>query len=310
MNRLHQADSRISVLSLCALFGHSKQAYYKAWSYHCHERLKSSVILKIVEEIRRDMHHLGGRKLHQIVVDRIPEDLFIGRDAFFDLLRDNDYLLRSRKFHPVTTNSYHHFHIYENLIQDFSPTAPHQLYVSDITYVDGPDGCFYYLSLITDAYSHKIVGWYLSETLEMKGPIEALKMALSKLPDDAKLIHHSDRGVQYCSGPYINLLKNAANAEIRISMTQNGDPRENAIAERVNGILKTEWINDMSFQSLEDARVRIKKVINLYNNERPHSSIQMMTPEQASHMQGPLERKWKSYYKKRENKECNDGKYL
>jgi len=176
--------------------------------------------------------------------------------------------------------------------------------------VDGPNNCFYYLSLITDAYSHKIVGWYLSETLEMKGPIEALKMALSELPDGANLIHHSDRGVQYCSGPYINLLKSVTNAEIRISMTQNGDPRENAIAERVNGILKTEWINDMSFQSLEDARIRIKRVIHMYNNERPHSSIQMMTPEQASHMQGPLERKWKNYYKKRENKEWKEENYF
>jgi len=127
VNRLHQADGSIAIPSLCALFGHSKQAYYKAWNYHCHERLKSSVILKIVEEVRRDMHHLGGRKLHQIAVKKLPEDLFIGRDSFFDLLRDNGYLLRTRKCHPTTTNSYHHFHIYENLIQDFYPIAPNQL---------------------------------------------------------------------------------------------------------------------------------------------------------------------------------------
>lgn len=250
-----------------------------------------------------DMGQVGGRKLHYLINKRLPVEMQIGRDALFSLLGDHGYLIRRRAHRVRTTHSYHHYHKYKNLIVDFVPTAAYQLFVSDITYIVAGDRVFYYLSLVTDAYSRKIVGWSISASLDITAPLEALSMALSDVPCGACLIHHSDRGVQYCSHAYVKKLMDAKISRVDISMTENSDPRENAIAERVNGILKTEWINDMKFDSLEDARVQIGKVINVYNNKRPHSSIGMLTPEQAHTQQGKLERKWKNYYKKIEKQE-------
>lgn len=154
-----------------------------------------------------------------------------------------------------------------------------------------------YLFLITDAYSHKIIGWQLSDTIEASNAVIALNMAIRQLPSDhGELIHHSDRGIQYCSLKYVKCLKKHY---IKISMTENGDPYENAIAERVNGILKTEWLYDMKLKDYDDTKKAVKSIIGIYNNERPHSSIEMLTPTQAHQMTGVLKKFWKSYSKKR-----------
>lgn len=299
MSALRECLTDVSVKFLCSVFGYSKQAYYKACRVHAHEELKECMILDMVDEYRSQMGRLGGRKLHHLISSRLPGDLRIGRDRFFRLLGAHGYLLRNRRVRVRTTNSYHHYHRFPNLIRDFSPDGPCQLYVSDITYLLGKDGVFYYLCLVTDAYSRKIVGWCVWDTLEMSGPLKALKMALEQTPRTAKLIHHSDRGVQYCSHDYVKMLRDASLEEVSISMTESGDPLENAIAERVNGILKTEWLNQMEFASLEDARGKVEQVIRLYNTKRPHASIDMLTPEQAHLTSGPIKRRWKNYYYKK-----------
>jgi len=239
------------------------------------------------------MPRLGGRKLHKNLQVTTPENFHIGRDAFFDLMRENNLLVRRKRYSVKTTDSSHWLHKYPNLIREFTPERPNQLWVSDITYVETGDG-FKYLFLITDAYSRKIIGWSLADTLEAKHAIKALFLALWQLPEGVKdLIHHSDRGVQYCSEGYVKVLKKRG---IKISMTEKGDPLENAIAERVNGILKTEWIYDMNPEQV--TKTRIKKIIDTYNSKRPHQSIDMMTPNEAHKVQGTLKKHWKNYYKK------------
>lgn len=249
--------------------------------------------------IRQDQPTIGGRKLHYLLKQEFSKGELPGRDALFDLLRENGLLVRRRKRKvPITTNSWHHFHKYPNLYKGKIPDGPNKVWVADITYIRMENGEFLYLSLLTDVYSHKIVGWYLSESLDTKGPLMALEQALVNLPDNHQLIHHSDRGVQYCSYAYTDLLKSR---KIGISMTQSGDPRENAIAERVNGILKSEWIDREQICSLEQARERIDSIVVVYNSKRPHMSINMLTPDQAHKQEGTLKRKWKAYYKKTEN---------
>ncbi|WP_461077789.1 IS3 family transposase [Spirosoma flavus] len=186
---------------------------------------------------------------------------------------------------------------YPNLIREYVPIAPNSLWVSDIVYVLVGEG-FAYLSLVTDAYSRKIVGFCVSETLSAMGSLKALSMALKDCPDTSGLIHHSDRGVQYCCLEYVNLLKDNT---IQISMTQSGDPLENAIAERVNGILKAELLAD-HYPTLAMARKGIAQAVLIYNSLRPHSSCDMLTPQQAHQQTGNLRRRWKNYYKKREVK--------
>ena len=246
-------------------------------------------------KIREDQKRIGARKLLSIIRSELPADALIGRDAFFDLLRSRGMLVRKRKVRAYTTNSYHWLHKHPNLIKELTPIRPNHLWVSDITYIRTKAG-FVYLSLITDAYSRKIVGWNLSDTMEAINTMEALYMAISQLPADAKeIIHHSDRGIQYCSTKYVNCLKKH---NIKISMTENGDPYENAIAERVNGILKTEWLYDMDLNGLADATKAGCSIIKIYNTQRPHTSVEMLTPCQAHQRTGTLQRLWKTYKRK------------
>lgn len=241
------------------------------------------------------MPRIGGRKLLYLLKQKLPEGMTLGRDEFFDLLRDNHLLVKRRVYRVRTTYSNHWLHKYPNLIKDFVPDKAHRLWVSDITYLETSQG-FIYLFLITDAYSRKIVGWSLGDTLEAKHSVTALRMALRQLPAHVTdIFHHSDRGVQYCSAQYVKILRKR---NIKISMTENGDPLENAIAERINGILKTEWINDLSLNYKELAVKEIDKIIKIYNISRPHGSINMMTPENAHAQEGVLKRHWKNYYKK------------
>ena len=220
----------------------------------------------------------------------------VGRDRFYDVL--DKYGLKLRRKHRTThtTNSEHGFRLYPNLVRDFIPTAPNQLWVSDITYIvicpDNYNTRFCYLSLVLDAYSEEIVGWSLGSTLETAYPLEALRMALPRLNGNKKLIHHSDRGCQYASGDYVSLLNEY---EIKISMTESGDPKENAQAERINNTMKNELLVGLRFESESKAREAIAKAVDFYNNERPHMSVDMKTPAEAALCTGELKKRWHSY---------------
>ena len=252
-------------------------------------------MIRIVDAVRqiRDLDQgIGYYKLWLMMKRMFLEDRVPGRDAFLRLLRDF-HLMQNRPKPRHTTNSNHRFHKYKNLIRGFVPTGPNQLWVSDITYIELTEGCSY-LHLVTDAYSHKIVGWTLSESLEAQYTLDALRMAISQASAEElrELIHHSDRGVQYCSTVYTDELKKY---QIRISMTEDYKPTDNAIAERVNGIIKTEVIyRERRFKSIEDARERISGFIRFYNERRPHSSIGMKVPSQAHTEHGLQQRMWKN----------------
>jgi transposase InsO family protein len=294
VEKIATVEQNYGIDLLCTLFGKTRQAYYKRDKMNFKQQVNNDLILTMVKKIREKQKRLGGRKLLSIVSKEITTGQQIGRDAFFDLLRQHGLLVRKRRTRAITTNSFHWLHKYPNLIREFVPLSPNQLWVSDITYIR-TDAGFVYLFLITDAYSRKIIGWCLSETMEAINAMEALHMALSQLPANCQeLIHHSDRGIQYCSAKYVKCLEKQG---IKISMTENGDPYENAIAERVNGILKTEWLYDMNLSDYVEAKEATSSIIDIYNTERPHSSIEMLTPNEAHQMHGQLKRLWKSYRK-------------
>lgn len=249
---------------------------------------------------RKDQKRLGTRKmLGEMQHFLVAHHFQIGRDAMFDLLSERGLLVNKRKRKGcVTTLSKHRFKKYPNIIRDFIPIAPNQLWVSDITYIHLPNS-FAYLSLITDAYSRKIVGFYLSKDLTANGPLQALKMALKANPNHTGLIHHSDRGVQYCCDAYIKVLNEK---KVKISMTENGDPLENAIAERVNGILKGELLEEV-FASFEIAQYEVAKACSTYNHLRPHGSIDNLKPAEAHQKIGTLKKRWKNYWQLKNEKE-------
>lgn len=281
--------------TLCELFGKSRQAYYQRQKYIYKEAVKEEILYKMVLKARKLLPMKGGRVLLDLIRPQLTGELSIGRDAFFEFLSKNDLLIR-RKRGVRTTYSNHWLHKYTNLIKDIVPTRSHQVWVSDITYIYTSEG-FAFLSLITDLYSRKIIGWCLAPTLQAKFTIEALEMALTQVPKGTTgIIHHSDRGVQYCCDEYVQKLKDN---NMLISMTENGDPRENAVAERVNGILKTEWLNIKTYKTRKDAEKEIKRAIWIYNNIRPHSSISRKTPAVAHTTTETLSRCWKNYYKRK-----------
>jgi transposase InsO family protein len=284
------------------LLGYSRQAYYQQKKQSEKESLQYGILINEVLEIRKSQKRLGCRKLlYKLEPFMAQHQIVIGRDAFFNLLSEHNLLVRKRKRRkPVTTFSDHWMRKHPNLIEGFYPTAPNQLWVSDITYIVVGDG-FAYLSLVTDAYSRKIVGFYLSKDLSAEGCIRALEMALDNNPVLSRLIHHSDRGSQYCCSDYVKILNDNF---IKISMTQNGDPRENAIAERVNGILKDELL-DKSYLNYGEAVRNVSIAISIYNHQRPHGSIDYLTPIEAHFRSGELKRRWKNYYVENKKKELD-----
>ena len=239
--------------------------------------MKEQLLLKELLQIRRKQPRIGGRKLYrELKVFMISIGLQLGRDRFFDFLRVQRLLIERRRKYVRTTDSRHHLRTYRNLIKDLEIRSPNQVYVADITYIRTLRG-FCYLSLITDACSRKIVGYNLSRSLSIEGSLDALKMAMRQSAKLTGLIHHSDRGVQYCSYEYTRLLRNN---NIKISMTEQNHVYENALAERVNGILKDEFLLGETLQSYEIARKMVKQAINIYNYERPHLSINYEKPAQ------------------------------
>jgi len=234
-------------------------------------------VLQEIYKIRQFHKQLGGRKLYDKLQPFLKEHgIKMGRDALFTILADNSLLIKRRKRNAYTTNSFHWLRKYPNLINEFKPTAINQLWVSDITYLRISTG-FLYISLITDAYSRKIVGYNIAKSLEAVETTKALKMALNELKEKPeKLIHHSDRGIQYCCYDYTGLLiKN----DIKISMTECGDPLENALAERMNGILKLEYMEHFNNDTLALACQNLEQSVYLYNTDRPHFSLGLNTPQ-------------------------------
>ena len=273
----------------CALFGLSKQAYYKQIKQRQQKVTLRTQARASVLQLRRSMPRLGTRKLHYLLKQ---SNVLIGRDYLFDLLREEGLLVLKRKKYTVTTNSKHWLRKYPNLIKEIPLVRPEQLWVADITYLDARDGNLY-LHLITDAYSKRIMGYELCNNMEAASTLKALKMAIGQRQyKDTPLIHHSDRGLQYCSKLYTSCL---TKHEITISMTENGDPYENAIAERVNGILKDEFGLSEQMEDFADAALQTDQSIFAYNSQRPHLSCHMLTPLQ---MHGQKAIKLRTYNKK------------
>lgn len=272
--------------------GYSVQAYHKRQKRKLLQLSHEELILQQVDTIRKQQPRCGGRKLFIMLESFFKQyNIIIGRDKFFALLAKNKLLVRRTKRSVHTTNSKHHFHRYPNLVKDFTPLKAHEMWVADITYIPLKSR-FAYLFLITDAYSRKIVGHYVSDDMKVSSATMALKQALLQKPAETIVIHHSDRGIQYCSTAYVDLLqKNHA----LISMTENGDPYENAIAERVNGILKTELISRY-YENVEEASRHIARCIIIYNHRRRHSSLNWQIPNDVHQQQGPQIRRWKNYY--------------
>ena len=238
---------------------------------------------------------MGVRKIyHKIKPELERLNIKLGRDALFDLMASEELLIPKRKYRPVTTQSRHWLRKYPNLVKGLVPDGPNQVWVSDITYIRIKDG-FSYLFLVSDAYSKKILGYCLSNTLNSTHAVNSLQDAIKNSCQPVSgLIHHSDRGIQYCSKEYIQTLKQN---HIQVSMTEKGDPRENPIAERINGILKHEYLYDEIRKTRYLSTDQLEETIEKYNNFRPHLSCDMLTPNQAHLKKGILNRRWKNYYR-------------
>jgi len=230
----------------------------------------------MVRDVRLKMPRIGTRKLYHILQEELKE-LGVGRDRLFNIIRANHMCIVPERQYHVTTNSHHRFLKHKNLISGVTPKRPEQIWVSDITYIGSRQHPIY-LALVTDAYSKKIMGYSVSNSLALQGSVSALKMALRqrRYPSE-ELTHHSDRGLQYCSDQYQKVL---SKNDIKCSMTEQYDPYENAVAERVNGILKQEFINGIDIQDCKLMSLLIKQSILIYNENRPHSSCHMNTPKQ------------------------------
>lgn len=263
---------------MCGYWGLSRQAWYKGIKQAEKQSSREESIISEVKQIRQQQVKLGTRKLyHELreVIEQLGGG--IGRDKFFDLLRRHDLLIKRRRKYAVTTQSGHPYYTYSNQLEQTTITAPNQAWVSDITYLRTREG-FVYLSLITDAYSRKIVGWQLDKSLGVENCIQALKKALNQCKDSRGVIHHSDRGIQYCCYAYTDILREK---EINISMGAVGNCYDNAMAERVNGILKQEYLLDSEFINIQQAIAATSQAVYLYNYKRPHWSLNLKKPAEV-----------------------------
>jgi putative transposase len=273
----------------CELFDYSKQAYYKQSKNKVEFDFKQHQAKEAVLLIRRQMPRIGTRKLYYMLKEEFSkQELKIGRDKLFTVLRKEGLLIKKKKNYTITTNSKHWMRTYPNLIKDMVLTRPEQAWVSDITFVYTKEGNAY-LHLVTDAYSKQVMGHELCDNMEASSTSKALQMAIKNRKYNQPLIHHSDRGSQYCSKLYTDMLKEN---NIQISMTENGDPYENAVAERLNGILKDEFGLGEQLESLSEAIYQTKQAIAIYNSLRPHLSCEMSTPKQMHNQQTRKLKKW------------------
>lgn len=306
MECLKKRHGDIGMEVLCGLFGKSRQGWYDAINRTDEEQVWDVILYNEIKDIRKDQPNVGLRKLYHLLLPFCEKwGIKMGRDKLADFMRENCLFISKKAYKVQTTHSFHRFHKYPNKTKGLVLTKRNQLWVTDITYVRLIDkkGEFAYLTLITDAYSRKIVGWCLYKTLSTKGCLVALKQALSTLTkgEAMDLIHHSDRGIQYCSDAYTTLLQDFKDGSIQISMTENGDPYENALAERMNRTIKEEMLNNRIFATFEQANEAIDKAIKVYNEVRPHQSLDFLTPEKAHNMTGDIPKRWKKYPYKPKN---------
>ena len=281
-----------SIHDSCRLFGISRQSYYQHQRVNKQKDIQQQIVVDMVREVRRKMPTAGGRLLHKILKDDLSKmNIKLGRDGLFNLLAAENMLIRRRKRRIWTTDSKHGLKIYTNLIRDLEVTRPNQVWVSDITYFRVNQG-FVFISLVTDMYSKKIIGYNVADSLQGINALRALKMAIAQASFPLReVIHHSDRGIQYCSKTYVELLKKN---QIRISMSAKGNPLENAVAERINGTIKNDFLYHCKIQNLTDARMELKRVVSIYNEERPHSSLEYLPPSTAHQKtNGGLKNLWK-----------------
>lgn len=266
-----------SVEAICQVHGISRQSYYQWKKREIKENYEEEIVLQLIHEKRKRQTKVGGKKLYRMLKLTFDEFGFrIGRDRLFNILRSNGLLVVRKRKYVRTTNSNHRFWVYDNLIKEVVVEHPNQVIVGDITYLQTEEG-FVYLALLTDVYSRKIIGYDVSESLSIEGSLRALKMALRCVTEKKGIIHHSDRGIQYCSNDYTKLLQKW---EVKISMAEKGNPYENAIAERVNGILKIEFLLEQKFRTKQEAKDSAKEAIKIYNEERLHMSIDYLTPSE------------------------------
>ena len=258
------------------MLGISRQVYYRRKASVRQRQQKAYKVISLVSQVRQKMPRIGTRKLHYLLNEPLKE-LKVGRDKLFSILKANHMIIYPKRSYHITTNSHHRFYKHKNLISEIVPTRPEQIWVSDITYI-GKRNNNTYLALVTDAYSKKIMGYDVSNSLSAQGSINALKMALNKrIYNDEPLIHHSDRGIQYCCDEYQDVIdKN----QLICSMTETYDPYANAVAERINGILKDEFSIEEYNLSIENMKLLIKESIEIYNTIRPHYSCYMYTPNE------------------------------
>jgi putative transposase len=313
---MSEQHPNVGISRLSGLFGVSRQGYYKSVARQEQVDYEEGVILWEVEQIRKDMPRIGTDKLHHLLHERGIYNKWgikLGRDKLNELLSKYGILSKRKRRKAKTTDSNHPFKRYSDLLNGRIITGVNQGWVGDITYIPVWDD-FSYLSLITDVYSRKIVGWHLSKDLSAKGCAEALKKAIAQAKrekakvDFEALIHHSDRGIQYCSHQYTGLLKGE---KIRISMTQTGDPYDNALAERMNRIIKEEFLENRRFANHQQAYEAIEKAIQVYNSQYPHGSLDYKTPNEVHKMtnneSAKLKKRWypkdTSHYIKREKQQ-------
>jgi transposase InsO family protein len=267
-----------SIAALCRRTGMSRQNYYARRRTRQRQAVDADLVVRLVRQERQVQPRLGGRKLLHLVGNQLRENkVEIGRDRFFGMLREHGLLLEPKPARPKTTNSRHSLPVFHNLIAGSTPTGPNQQLVSDLTYVRTDEG-FLYAALITDRFSRKIVGSDIGDSLEAEGCLRALDAALLALPAGARPTHHSDRGSQYCCHLYVDRLQEAG---LGISMTEQMHCYENAMAERLNGILKQEYGLDSTFRTKEQAKKAFTEAVWLYNNRRPHLSLNYRIPAEV-----------------------------
>lgn len=303
MRRLYAQHSGIYTVSeLCGLFGKSKQAYYKHDADVYMRRVAmEELAVRYIEEVRRKDPGIGGLKIWIMYIREFGRESAIGRDRFCEIFDRYGYKLRRRRRTPRTTDSTHGNPTYPNQIKALIPTRIGEVIVGDITYIPlidtiSQERIFCYASLVLDSYTKILLGYSVGPTLETVYPLEALYMAIDVLlayeVDLSSTIHHSDRGTQYTSADYIEVLHQY---KIRISMTESGNPKDNPEAERINNTLKNELLKDKEFHDIEEVREAMHAAVPFYNNERPHRSIEMLTPMEAAGRTGRFKRGWTSY---------------
>lgn len=302
MRRLCKECNGYSVTFLCKLFGVTKQAFYQYVDHSLETFSRERFVLEFVKSVRQKDPGIGGEKLWLMYKNEFGQSATaVGRDSFCAILSKYNLTVRKRLRVPRTTDSSHYLPKYPDLTRTLLLNHPSQLWVSDITYITiwlaDDSYVFCYLSLVTDAYTKEIIGYCVGDTLGSCYTVEALGMAIRGIAgkEVKELIHHSDRGVQYASADYIAVLRQNG---ILPSMTESGNPKDNAIAERVNGIIKNELLKGMRFSSIEEVKKAVGIAVHFYNNERPHMSLDMLTPVQANLMEGPMKKNWMSYREK------------